>query len=142
MKLSRITRIMCGLTLITIPTIQYGGVFLLSVLSGYADDLSLTPFQTAMFRAGHGHAGVIVILSLICQILVDHTLLPNFLQWFARVSIPLSAVVISGGFFGSAIGEQVTSPNSLIVLIYVGLFLLAAGLVVLGVGLLRSSKDD
>ncbi|WP_143309278.1 hypothetical protein [Chitinophaga vietnamensis] len=64
-------KLMCGITLITVPTIEFGGHFLLRVLSGRMPSLSLTPFQRAMFRAGHAHAGVIVILSLICQALAD-----------------------------------------------------------------------
>ena len=60
-----------GIILITVPTIQYGGYFLLTSLmdkgSGYMDN----PLRQNFFRAGHAHAGVIVILSLVCQILAD-----------------------------------------------------------------------
>jgi Ni,Fe-hydrogenase I cytochrome b subunit len=58
-------RFMSGIILITVPTIQYGGYFLLRSLtdrtSGYMDNALRQNF----FRAGHAHAGVIVILSLI-----------------------------------------------------------------------------
>ena len=60
--MSQRSKVLCGIILLTIPTIQFGGYFLLSVLSGTAGELSLTPFQEAMFRAGHGHAGVLIIL--------------------------------------------------------------------------------
>jgi hypothetical protein len=52
------------------------------------------------FRAGHAHAGVIVILSLICQALAD-AVLPAPLVWFVRVGVPVSAILISAGFFVS-----------------------------------------
>jgi len=61
-------RLMSGITLMTVPTIQYGGYFLLTSLmnrgSGYMDNALRQNF----FRAGHAHAGVIVLLSLICQL--------------------------------------------------------------------------
>jgi hypothetical protein len=40
--------------------------------SGYIDNALRQNF----FRAGHAHAGVKVILSLICQLLVDAPVLP------------------------------------------------------------------
>lgn len=130
-------KLMCGITLITIPSIQYGGYFLLRVLSGDYQQLELNNFQKAMFRAGHAHAGVLVILSLICQLLADEAALPVGLTWFVRAGVPSAALLISGGFFSSSVGKGVTKPNALISLIYVGIFVLAASLVVLGIGLLR-----
>ena len=64
-------KLMCGIILLTIPGIQYGGFFLLRLLSGGHKNLALNDLQKSMFRAGHAHAGVLVILSLICQPLVD-----------------------------------------------------------------------
>ena len=53
-------RLMSGIILITVPSIQYGGYFLLTSLmnksSGYMDN----PLRQNFFRAGHAHAGVIV----------------------------------------------------------------------------------
>jgi hypothetical protein len=131
------SKLMCGLILITIPSIEYGGYFLLRLLSGQHRELELTGFQRTMFRAGHAHAGVIVILSLICQILADSTALPSAVNWFARAGVPVSALLISGGFFASAIGKGAMKPNGFIKLIYTGIFVLAASLVILGIGLLR-----
>jgi hypothetical protein len=130
-------KLMCGITLITIPSIQYGGYFLLRVLSGGYQHLELNSFQKAMFRAGHAHAGVLVILSLICQLLADEAALPMVLTWFVRAGVPVAALLISGGFFFSATGSGTTKPNALISLLYFGIFVLAASLVVLGIGLLR-----
>jgi len=69
-NISNITRLMCGIILITVPTIEFGGAFLLKMLRtrepGYLDN----SIRQNLFRAGHAHAGVIVILSLICQVLL------------------------------------------------------------------------
>jgi hypothetical protein len=99
--MTREARLLSAITLIAVPTIQYGGYFLLTALvnkgSGYMDNALRQNF----FRAGHAHAGVIVILSLVCQILADAAVLPSPLMWLVRIGVPLSAVLISMGFFFS-----------------------------------------
>ena len=80
-------KLMCGITLITIPSIQYGGYFLLRVLSVRHQYLELNDFQKAMFRAGHAHAGVLVILALICQLLADEALLLAADTWYVRYAL-------------------------------------------------------
>jgi hypothetical protein len=55
--MTSLTKLFCGIILLTVPTIQYGGYFLLTILSGKSN-LPLTDFQKSMFRAGHVHAGV------------------------------------------------------------------------------------
>jgi hypothetical protein len=131
-------KLMCGIIVLTIPGIQYGGYFLLRVLMGGHDGLALNGLQKSMFRAGHAHAGVLVILSLVCQLLADEAALSVPLGWLVRGFIPAAALLISGGFFFSVLGKDVTKPNGLIALIYVGIALLAVGLITLGIGLLRS----
>lgn len=128
---------MCGIILITIPTIQFGGAFLLRILSGKAHNLQLTSFQQSMFRAGHAHAGVLVILSLIGQVLCDYTTLPILWSWIARIGLPLSAILVSGGFFAAAAGKGRTTPNQYIAILYVGAVVLAVAVLTLGIGLLR-----
>lgn len=128
---------MCGIIVLTVPTIQFGGSFLLQVRSGHAVGAGLNDFQKAMFRAGHAHAGVLVILSLLAQILMDHASLGDTWAMFSRIGFPLSAILISGGFFGAAAGKGVQKPGKLVALIYAGSALLAFSLVLLGLGLLR-----
>jgi len=131
-------KLMCGIILMTIPGIQFGGYFLLRVLTGGHDRLELTDFQKSMFRAGHAHAGVLVILSLICQLLTDQAALSPTLAWIVRAGVPSAALLISGGFFFSAMGKGAKKPNGLILLIYAGIGVLALSLVMLGFGLLSS----
>lgn len=78
-----------------------------------------------IFRAGHAHAGVIVILSLVCQILADAAVLPTPLLWFVRVGVPLSALLISAGFFFSVLPPATTEPSGAVSLIYIGALILA-----------------
>ena len=129
---------MCGITLITVPTIKYGGHFLLSVLRGKFSGIEFNEFQKTFFRAGHAHAGVIVILSLVCQVFTDSSNLPVALQWCVRIGVPLAAILISGGFFLSVIGKGATKPSGVIKILYAGIFILAASVITLGVSLLRA----
>jgi hypothetical protein len=125
-----------GLILLTVPTIQFGGYTLLQFLTrgtpGYRDN----PLRRSMFTAGHAHAGVIVILSIIIQPLIELTALTAFWQGLIRTGTPLSAILISAGFFLSVASPGATRPNRLIYLIYIGALILAVSVLALGVGLL------
>jgi hypothetical protein len=140
--MTREARMMSGIILITVPTIQYGGYFLLTSLmnkgSGYMDN----PLRQNFFRAGHAHAGVIVILSQICQVLADGAVLPIPLLWLVRIGVLLSAILISSGFFFSVLRPDATQASGAVSLIYVGALLLAVGVVTLGIGLLRSPQPN
>lgn len=131
-----VSRIICGIILLTVPTIQYGGYFILAILSGQSG-LSLTDFQKSMFRAGHAHAGVLVILSLVAQLLADHAYLPQGLMLPLRIGFPLAAILVSGGFFAAATGQGATQPNGFIWILYTGALILALSVIILGIGLLR-----
>lgn len=131
------SKMMSGIILISVTTIMFGGNFLLGILSGSYPEMALTEFQQAMFRAGHGHAGVLVILALIAQMLVDQAKLSNTWQWIVRGGFPLAAVFISGGFFAAAAGAGRTEPNAFIGILYLGIAMLTISLVALGLGLIR-----
>ncbi len=131
-----------GYILLTVPTIIYGGYFLLTILNGQQEHLQLTDFQKSMFRAGHAHAGVLVIFALLVQAYVDHASLSQSWKWFARLSFPVSAIAISMGFFVAAIGRQITQPTGLIFILYIGIAILTFGLLTLGIGLIRQRKGS
>lgn len=132
--MSNATKLICGILLITVPTIQYGGTFLLSILSN--KDQKFTEFQRSMMRAGHAHAGVLVILAIIAQILIDQARLPDTLGWTVRIGFVLAPLLVSGGFFGGAMGSD--KPGSLIALLWIGVVVLAASVITLGVGLIAA----
>ena len=136
--MSREARIMAGVILITVPSIQYGGLFLLHSLRDRSSHYMDNALRQNFFRAGHAHAGVIVILSLVCQLLADAATLPPSLLWMVRIGVPAAAILIPLGFFLSMPSPQATQPNGLISLIYAGAAVLAVSVVTLGIGLLRS----
>lgn len=74
--MTREARIMSGIILITVPTIQYGGYFLLTSLMTKGTGYMENPLRQNFFRAGHAHAGVIVILSLVCRCLQTQQFFP------------------------------------------------------------------
>ncbi|HLZ62024.1 MAG TPA: hypothetical protein VKR06_34195 [Ktedonosporobacter sp.] len=135
LTLSADTRITAGVLLLTIVGIEYGGWFMLSVVRGAQPT---TPFQQSFFRAGHAHAGVLVILSLVSLILADAAHMSGLLALVARNGIWAAAILMPAGFFFSAAGRDVTRPNSFIVLLYIGIASLALGVISLGIGLLIS----
>lgn len=57
-----------GVVLLTVVAIAYGGTFLLRVVGG---GVPANPLQQSYFRAGHAHAGVLVILGLLVTLFVD-----------------------------------------------------------------------
>ena len=136
--MTRVARVMSGIILITVPTIQYGGYFLLTSLTDKSSVYMDNPLRQNFFRAGHAHAGVIVILSLICQVLADAAVLPTAMLWFVRIGVPLSAILISAGFFFSVLSPTAAQPSRAVVLIYAGALVLATSVFSLGIGLLRS----
>jgi hypothetical protein len=97
------SQIMSGIILITVPTIQYGGYFLLTSLMNRGSGYMENPLRQNFFRAGHAHAGVIVILSLVCQMPADAAVLPRPLLWAVGIGVSLSAILISSGFFLSVL---------------------------------------
>ncbi|RCG30295.1 hypothetical protein DQ384_16270 [Sphaerisporangium album] len=135
LQLSQETQYIAGAILLTIVTIEFGGWFLTRIVRG---EVPMTPFQQAFARAGHAHAGVLVILSLVCLIFVDATGLGGVAVWVARLGVPVAAILMPAGFFLSSLGRDVTKPNRLMILLWIGALCLAAGVLTLGIGLLTS----
>ncbi len=133
--LSPDSRTTAGVLLLAIVGIEWGGAFMLRIVGGRQP---ATGFQRAFFRAGHAHAGVLVTLALVGQVLADTVQLPVPLSFLARNGIATAAILMPAGFFLSAAGRGVTRPNRLIVLLYAGAVSLALGAVSLGVGLLAA----
>ena len=87
-------------------------VILPSVMLGVGDPSYMeNPLRQDLWRAGHAHAGVLLIL-------------------------------MPAAFFLSVLQPAARQPNGFIYLAYVGASLLAIGVVVLGVGVWRSSARD
>jgi hypothetical protein len=123
------------LLLITVTTIEFGGTFLLRIASGKRQEF--TDFERSMFRAGHAHAGVLVILALVALVFTDHRGLSGPIGWAVRIGFAAAPVLVSGGFFGAAIGQGRIRPGGLIALLWIGVFVLGGSLLTLGTCLIR-----
>lgn len=132
-ELTDAARVTAGVVALTVVAIESGGAFLLRVATGREQ---ATDFQKSFYRAGHAHAGVLVTLGLVCLLLGEATSLSGFWRWLAQTGVLLAAIVMSAGFFFSAMGRGRERPNRAVALLGVGAVLLAAGVVTLGVGLL------
>jgi len=121
-----------GIVLLAVVTIAYGGTFVLRLVRGQVPSNTL---QVRFSRAGHAHAGVLVILGLVVMILVEGNDVP---EPFAALSICVlwSAILMPAGFFLSVAGRNPERPNRFIVLVWIGALVLIIGLLGGGVGLL------
>ena len=130
------SRRLAGVLLILLPTVMFGGVSILSLLIGDPSYME-NPLRQDLWRAGHAHAGVLLVLSLIVLRYVDEATLSARAKWFVRHSVPAAAILLPAAFFLSVLSPQAQEPNGMISLAYVGAVLLAAGVLILGVGLVR-----
>jgi hypothetical protein len=130
------SRRLAGILLIVLPTVAFGGVSLLRMLindPAYMEN----ELRQDLWRAGHAHAGVLLLLSLIALRYVDEANLSDRLKTFVRSSIPIAAILLPVAFFMSVLSADATEPNALINLAYLGAIILMAGVFTLGIGLIR-----
>ena len=127
---------LAGILFVVVPTIEFGGWSLLRMIArripGYLDN----PVRQNLFRAGHAHAGVLVLLALVGILYVDQTDLSQGVRTLVRSGFALAPILISAGFFFSVLRPRDDHPNRLIVLVYLGALSLAVSAVTLGLSLL------
>lgn len=129
---------MAGILLIVFPTVVGGGVSILRLWlqrTPYYDH----PLRPRMWAAGHAHAGVFLILSLVALLLVDQADLGDAWKQVVRSTIPSAAILVPAAFFLSVVRPRAERPSRLIWLAPLGAVVLSIGMVVLGVGLLRAA---
>jgi hypothetical protein len=124
--------------LILLVAVMAGGGSLLTLLTrripGYLDN----PLRQNMFRAGHAHPGVWLVLALVGLLYVDHTALSGGMKTLVRLTLGAAPILVSLGFFLSVVSPKAERPNGLIVLVYLGALSLAVAVVTLGIGLLQA----
>lgn len=135
------SRRLAGILLIFIPAVAFGGASLLSMIVGQVPGYLDNPVRQDLWRAGHAHAGIMLIISLVLLRYVDETNLSGRWMWLARHGAPLAAILMPVGFFLSVLPPDATEPNALIYLVFVGGIFLLAGVLTTGVGLLRAPRD-
>jgi hypothetical protein len=135
----RPTTPLAAIVLFAIVTVEFGGWSLLGLLTSQDQ---LTPFEEQFFRAGHGHAGVLLILALVYLVLMDRTRCTGRTQLWLSLTLLAGILLQSGGFFvHMLVGEEgATSTGTW--LTRSGAVLLAIALISLGVGLLQARRDQ
>lgn len=131
---------LAGVLLIIIPSVMYGGLTVLSLLITRAEGYVDNPLRQDLWRAGHAHAGVYLVLSLVMLRYVDEAALSPMWKWIARLGAPIAAILVPAAFFLSVVSPTATSPNPFINLVYPGAAALGISVITLGVGLLRSTR--
>lgn len=138
-SLSPRSRHLAGVLAIVLPTVVFGGTSILRLL---IDDPAFmdNELRHSLWAAGHAHAGVFLVLSLVVLRYVDETVLPDGWKEVARLGTPIAAILVPAAMFLSVLDADATEPNALINLAYVGAVSLSVGMVTLGVGLLRRPR--
>ncbi|MGH2445194.1 MAG: hypothetical protein ACRDGD_04065 [Candidatus Limnocylindria bacterium] len=134
------TRRLAGILLILVPAVAFGGASLLSLILGQAPGYLENPVRQDLWRAGHAHAGVMLILALVMLRYVDDVNLSGPWKWLASHGVPVAALLMPAGFFLSILSPEATEPNALISLVFVGGLFLAGGVLTLGIGLVRAPR--
>jgi hypothetical protein len=83
------------IALISLPTVMFGGYSLLGLL---ARD-QLDEFRRTYFRAGHAHAGVLLVLTLVSLNILAATDLGSGPRWVICVLFLVGVLTQSGGMF-------------------------------------------
>jgi hypothetical protein len=122
------------IALFSLPTVMYGGYSLLRLMQRR----KLSEFQLTYFRAGHAHAGVLLVLALVVLDVIARAGLGTGPQWTIGLLLVVGVLAQSGGMFvHMAIGEPGRwSPGN--TLTAAGAVALAAALVTTAVGVIAS----
>jgi hypothetical protein len=120
---------------IALPTVMYGGYSLLQLINrGDA----LTPFQVTWFRAGHAHAGVLLLMSLLFFIFVDKTAFSPAIKHAVCATLVVGILAQSGGFFIHMIVGQPNHASIGNTVTVTGAILLTCAIAVLIYGLITA----
>lgn len=135
----RLTSRWTGGLLLLLVTVMFGGVSLLRILE---DGNILDEWQVSQFRAGHAHAGVLLILSLVYVVLLERTRWSDRTRNLMMVTLLAGGLAQSGGFFLHMLVGQPETFSAGIALTLAGALLLATAVIGLGVALLRDPGDE
>src|ERR671912_743028 len=127
------TRVLPAISLLSLVGVEYGGWALLRFLTGRGQ---LGEFREQFFRAGHAHAGVLLVLSLVYFLYLGRTGYSTGVQWLAGLLLLVGILAQSGGFFIHLARGQKDRSSVGTVVTRTGGLLLAAALIMLAIGLL------
>jgi heme/copper-type cytochrome/quinol oxidase subunit 4 len=127
------TTLLPVISLLSLVSVEYGGWSLLGFLTRRGQ---LEEFREQFFRAGHAHAGVLLVLSLVYFLYLDRTGYSTRVQWLAGLLLLLGIMAQSGGFFLHLARGQKDRSSIGTVVTRTGALLLATALIILAIGLL------
>jgi hypothetical protein len=119
---------------IAIPTVMYGGYALLGMLTRGG----LSEFQRTFFRAGHAHAGVLLLMSLLYHYYMEQTNLSPTTKLVGAILVLVGILAQSGGFFLHLAIGQAGAPSLGNTITSLGAALLAAAVLILVYGLITT----
>ena len=119
---------------IALPTVMFGGASLLRLINR---GNVLSQFQVNSFRAGHAHAGVLLVMSLLYYIFLDQTGLSVLVKHLASAALLLGILAQSGGFFVHMLVGQEHQPSLGTATTVAGAALLVSSVIALVYGLLN-----
>ncbi|GAA3102112.1 hypothetical protein [Streptosporangium carneum] len=125
-----------GVLLITVPAVAFGGLSLLAHIMRHIPGYLDNPVRRGLWRAGHAHAGVLVLFALVALLYVDQAAMSDATRTLTRILIVAAPILMPLGFFLSVVRPSDTRPNRLIWLTGVGGVSLGAGTLLLGIGLI------
>jgi len=135
---SPLLTIALGVTVLTVVGVAFGGTFMLRVVTGKQGANAL---QKTMFRAGHAHAGVLVILGLALASLTKTTDVSSGWAAAGTIIVLSAAIFMPLGFFLSVLGTDPQKPNRMIASVWVGAACLVTGLVITGIAVIAAGVD-
>jgi hypothetical protein len=127
-------RIFSIIAWIALPTVMYGGYALLSMLTRNG----ISEFQQTYFRAGHAHAGVLLLMALLYHQFMDQTNLSMALKVAGATAVLVGILAQSGGFFLHMYLGSPGEPSLGTALTTLGAIILALAVLLLVYGLIAS----
>jgi hypothetical protein len=116
--------------------VEWGGWALLGFLT---EQEPPSGFKLGFFRTGHSHAGELLVLSLVYYLYLPRADYSSAVEWTVGVVLTVGTLLLSGGFFMHVFIGRERTPSRGTTLTRVGTVLIAAALIVLAVGLIKTA---
>ena len=130
------TEILPIVALLSVVTVEFGGHALLRFVTTDRDKLG--GFRERFFRAGHAHAGVMLVLSLVYLLYLPRAGFSRAMEWVLGLVLLVGVLAQSGGFFLHLVLGRDGGRSPGTAMTRAGALLIAVSLIGLAVGLIRA----
>ncbi|HYT50948.1 MAG TPA: hypothetical protein VEL10_01945 [Gaiellaceae bacterium] len=126
-------------SVLSLITVEFGGWALLGFLTGRGSlgAPEVMDHRMRFFRAGHAHAGVLIVLSLVYYLYLDRADFSNGFDWLVGLVLVAGTLAQSGGFFIHLARGAPATPSVGTTVTRLGAILIAVALVILAIGLIK-----